>query len=148
MKVTRDVILDLLPLYFAGQVSADTKKLVDEFLQTDPDFASMSQRFDAVLKEHGSVPEPAASERHAFERTRMLLRYRNQTIGLAIAFSLMSCAFVFRDGHVEWILLRDKPPVGIAWALTGIVCWVAAYVIGRRATRASATAGDHQDDVP
>jgi threonine/homoserine efflux transporter RhtA len=86
--------------------------------------------------------------RHAFERTRRLLRDRNQTIGPAVAFSLMSCAFVFRDGHVEWILLRDKPPVGIAWALTGIVCWVAAHVIGRRATRASATAGDHQDDVP
>ena len=27
MTMTRDVILDLLPLYFAGQVSADTRKL-------------------------------------------------------------------------------------------------------------------------
>ncbi len=135
MTVTRDVILDLLPLYFAGQVSADTKKLVDEFLQTDPDFARMSQRFDAVLKDHGSLPEPAVSERRAFERTRLLLRYRNQTIGLAVAYSLMPFAFVFRHGHVDWILLRDKPAVGVAFALTGIACWVAAYVIGRRAAR-------------
>jgi drug/metabolite transporter (DMT)-like permease len=28
-----------------------------------------------------------------------------------------------------------RPVVGIAWALTGIACWVAAYIIGRRATR-------------
>ena len=62
MTITRDVILDLLPLYFAGQVSADTKKLVDEFLKTDPDFARMSQRFDAVLKEQGGAGPPAARD--------------------------------------------------------------------------------------
>ena len=134
MTVTRDVILDLLPLYFAGQVSADTKTLVDEFLKTDPDFARMSQRFDAVLKQHGAVPE-AAAERHAFERTRMLLRYRNQTIGVAIAFSLMPFSFGFHGGQIDWILLRDKPVIAVAWLLTGIACWVAAYIIGRRANR-------------
>jgi hypothetical protein len=135
MTVTRDVILDLLPLYFAGQVSADTKTLVDEFLVSDPDFARMSQRFDKVLKEQGGVPEPAAAERRAFERTRMLLRYRNQTIGLAVAFSLMPFAFGFHGGQVDWILLRDKPTIAIAWLLTGVACWIAAYVIGRRAHR-------------
>ena len=54
MTVTRDVILDLLPLYFAGQVSHDTRTLVDEFLQTDPDFARMSTRFDSLLKDRGT----------------------------------------------------------------------------------------------
>ena len=34
MKITRDVIYDLLPGYFAGEVSADTRALVDEFLAT------------------------------------------------------------------------------------------------------------------
>ena len=133
MTVTRDVILDLLPLYFAGQVSGDTRKLVDEFLQTDPDFARMSRRFDTLLKDGGSVPEPSASERRTFERTRRLLRYRNQTIGVAIAFSLMPFAFGFHGGQVDWILLRDKPVVAVTWLLTGLVCWIAAYVIGRRA---------------
>jgi len=118
MTVTRDVILDLLPLYFAGQVSGDTRKLVDDFMQTDPDFARMSQRFDTLLKDHGSLREPSASERRTLQRTRMLLRYRNQTIGLAIAFSLMPFAFGFHDGRIDWILLRDKPAVGGAWLLT------------------------------
>jgi hypothetical protein len=130
MTVTRDVILDLLPLYFAGQVSADTKKLVDEFLATDPDFARMSQRFDAVLKERGSVPE--AAERRAFERTRMLLRYRNQTIGLAVGYSLAPFAFLFREGRVDW-LMREKPAVAMAFAFTALCCWIAVWVIGRRA---------------
>jgi len=65
----------------------------------------------------------------------MLLRYRKQTIGVAIAFSLMPFAFGFHGGQIDWILLRDKPTVGAGWLLTGIVCWIAAYAIGRRASQ-------------
>ena len=133
MTVTRDVILDLLPLYFAGDVSADTKTLVDEFLRTDPDFARMSQRFNTLLERHDAPSAPAAAERRTFERTRMLVRYRNQSIGLAAAFSLAPFVFTFGSRGIEFVLMRDKPVIAIAWALTGAACWVAAYIIGRRA---------------
>ena len=134
MTVTRDVILDLLPLYFAGQVSADTRRLVDEFLQSDPDFARMSQRFDSLLKERGG--DSAANdreERRVFEKVRLQLRYRNQTIGMAVAYSLAPFLFWIRDGRVEWILLRDRPTVAIAFGLTAVLCWIAAFIISRRA---------------
>ena len=55
----------------------------------------MSQRFDAVLKAQGGVPEAAATERRASSGPVCMLRYRNQTIGVAIAFSLMPFAFGF-----------------------------------------------------
>jgi hypothetical protein len=139
MTVTRDVILDLLPLYFAGQVSGDTKALVDDFLRRDPDFARMSERFDALLKERGTPAGEEARERRAFERTRSLVKYRNQTIGMAIAYSLLPFAFFFRDGHVEWILLRDKPAIAAAFAVTALACWVAAWIINRRANAAART---------
>jgi hypothetical protein len=139
MTVTRDVVLDLLPLYFAGQVSDDTKKLVDQFLETDPDFARMSRRFDALVKQPQTEPKSPAAERRAFERTRMLLRYRNQTIGLAIASSLMPFSFAWKGAQVEWILLRDRPAVAISWALVAVACWVATYIIGRLAVRESAS---------
>ena len=137
MTVTRDVVLDLLPLYFAGEVSADTRALVDEFLRTDPDFARMSQRFDTLLKQPHRL-EPDVAERRTFERTRMLIKYRNQTIGLAVAFSLAPFAFTFGPGGVEWVLMREQPVIALAWGLTGLACWVAAYVIGRRARSAFA----------
>src|ERR1700752_5083350 len=98
MTVTRDVILDLLPLYFAGQVSADSKTLVDEFLRTDPDFARMSKRFDTLLKTQAAQADGVATERRAFERTRMLVKYRNQTIGMAVAYTLLPFAFLFQNG--------------------------------------------------
>lgn len=40
MKITREVITDLLPLYLAGEASKDTQELINEFLQTDPDLQS------------------------------------------------------------------------------------------------------------
>jgi hypothetical protein len=132
MTVTRDVILDLLPLYFAGQVSADTRTLVDEFLRTDPDFARMSQRFDTLLKAHGTPADDGAAERRAFERTRRLVKTRNQTIGMAVGYSLLPFAFFFSNGHVEWIVLR-RPSVAAAFAFTALALWVAAWIINRRA---------------
>lgn len=143
MNVTRDVILDLLPLYFAGQVSADTKALVDEYLRNDPDFARMSQRFDALLKERnadGSGPAASAeTERRALERTRALLRNRNQTIGLAVAYSLAPFIFWFRDGRIEWVLWQHRPTVALTFAATGAICWIIALGLGWRAKRVQAS---------
>ena len=34
MNVTREVIFDLLPVYFAGDASADTRALVEDFFAT------------------------------------------------------------------------------------------------------------------
>jgi hypothetical protein len=136
MTVTRDVILDLLPLYFAGQVSADTKQLVDQFFETDPDFARMSARFDALIKARGGLPTGSDfGERRALQRARLLLRYRNQLIGFAVAYSLAPFLFVFRNSRIEWVMFHDKPRMAVGFALVAIGCWVAAFILGRRAAR-------------
>jgi hypothetical protein len=132
MNVTRDVVLDILPLYFAGQVSADTRALVDEFLRADPDFARMSSRFDALLQERGQAPEE--TERHAFQRTRRLLRYRNQLIGFAAAFTMLPFSFVFRGGRLEFLLYRDWPTAAALFGFYAIGCWIAVYLLGRRSS--------------
>ncbi len=41
MNVTREVILDLLPVYLSGEASPATRALVEEFLQQD---AQLAQR--------------------------------------------------------------------------------------------------------
>jgi len=35
MNVTREVILDLLPVYLAGEASPDTRALIEEFVEQD-----------------------------------------------------------------------------------------------------------------
>ena len=39
MKITRDVIADLWPLYADGSVGADSRALIEEFLKEDPQWA-------------------------------------------------------------------------------------------------------------
>ena len=43
-KITRNVILDLMPLYLAGEASQDTKELVEEYLETDKELAEMAKQ--------------------------------------------------------------------------------------------------------
>ena len=51
MKVTREVIYDLLPAYFAGEVSDDTRVLVEEYFASDPEFGRMAARFKTLVGE-------------------------------------------------------------------------------------------------
>ena len=46
--ITRNIILDLLPLYLANEVSADTRAFVDKFLETDPQLAKVVRQSIAI----------------------------------------------------------------------------------------------------
>ena len=131
MTVTRDVIYDLLPLYFAGQVSEDTKTLVAEFFKADPEFGRMAERFASLLKEERSAIGRDRSV-VALDRTRRFVRYRNQLIGFAVAYSMLPFLFYFEGGRIMFFMLRDKPRMAVMFAVAGLGCWIGAYVMGRR----------------
>lgn len=90
MKITRDVIYDLLPAYFAGEVSADTRVLIDEFLATDPEFARMTARFRRLFEERGGADagEQVEAERTRFERVRGRAERRQISAAFAMAYAL------------------------------------------------------------
>ena len=71
MKVTRDVVSDLWPLYAAGEVSADTRALVDEFLAGDEGFARALK--NGVELPAVDVSLPPDEEARALARTRELV---------------------------------------------------------------------------
>ena len=73
MNITRNVILDLLPLYLADEVSADTKALVKEYLETDSELANAAKKLTPLEK-----PEkiPAALSRDAEVRAYQKARWR------------------------------------------------------------------------
>jgi len=102
MKVTRDVVYDLLPGYFSGDVSPDTRALVDEFLEQDPEFRRMMDRFRTMFREP-RAPAGAATvlpgEKATFERARAVLRRRGELRGYTVAFAIagLFVAFVAID---------------------------------------------------
>lgn len=90
MKITRDVIYDLLPAYFAGEVSADTRTLIDEFLATDAEFARMTARFRRIFDERGGQGHNGemAAERDRLEQARSRAERRQISAGFAVAYAL------------------------------------------------------------
>ncbi len=98
MKVTRDVILDLWPAYVAGEASADTRALVDQFLGEDPAFAGTLKRGPDLAAAPVSLPPDA--EARAFARTRALERGRawlHAVLILALVFTAMAVVRVTSD---------------------------------------------------
>ena len=73
MEITRNVILDLLPLYSANEVSADTRALVEKYLETDPELANIAKQLTAMEKP-GDIPVPLSQddEMKAYKKARRL----------------------------------------------------------------------------
>ena len=60
MEVTRNVILDLLPLYLAGETSVDTTTLVENYLKADPELARLVEH--AARTGLAEIPVPLSKE--------------------------------------------------------------------------------------
>lgn len=93
MEITRDVIVDLLPLYVADEASADTRTLVEEYLQTDPELADMAQDW-AKTEFPGDIPVPLTKEdaMEAYKEAKRLMFLRTVILVVAVALTL-SCVF-------------------------------------------------------
>lgn len=136
MKVTRDVIYDLLPSYFAGEVSADTRALIEEFLTTDPEFARMTQRFRTLYEEHPprlQVDSASGLEKTAFHRARALMERRNQTFGGAIGFTL-GALFALAMGLFGEAPAPRSFVIAIVFGAVGLGSWISWYATGRKLT--------------
>ena len=61
MKITRNVILDLLPLYLANEVSADSRTLVEKYLETDSELANVAKQL-APMEKPRDIPVPLSQD--------------------------------------------------------------------------------------
>jgi anti-sigma factor RsiW len=133
MNVTAEVVKDLLPLYVAGEASADTRALVEEFLRTDPQLAALA----AALREQESGPAqvrtaPPGAERAALATTRSLLRRRSWLLSFALMFTALPLSFSFDAGGFRFLLLRDAPAFALASWVVAIGLWIAFAQVARR----------------
>jgi len=91
MEITKDVILDLLPLYLENEVSADARVLVEKYLESDPELAKIAKQFAAVeLPQDIPVPLTKEDKMDAFEEAKRQLFRRTIIWAGLIAFALLS----------------------------------------------------------
>jgi anti-sigma factor RsiW len=136
MEITRNVIHDLLPAYIAGEASADTRALIEEFLRRDPELGSQVEEqkklgpLDSTLK--GTPTMPMDHEVQTLARTKTLLVRRTWLLALAIAFSLAPLSFTFDNGHITWMMFRHVPRLAFAYAFFAAGFWLAWLVTNHR----------------
>ncbi len=106
MKLTRNVVEDLLTVYLSGEASADTRALVEEWMKTD---AELARRVDEARR--GDLPPvapPAPSvEQQALARTKRGLRWKAVTLGVAIYVSTLPLSVKFSKDGFQGLLIQD-----------------------------------------
>ncbi|MBN2245440.1 MAG: hypothetical protein JW755_06315 [Candidatus Aminicenantes bacterium] len=88
MKITKNVILDLLPLYLADEVSADTRALIEEYLESDPELAKVAKKL-APLEKPADVPAALTQENGMIAYKEAQKRRFLYTIVIAAALSFI-----------------------------------------------------------
>jgi hypothetical protein len=126
MKITRDVITDLLPVYLSNEASQDTHDLVEAFLKDDPEFAKLVEEQETPLPE-SQIKISKETEMQTLAATRTLLRKRSLFLGIAIFFTCFAFAFTFDRSGLHW--LWTQSPVS---AIINLVLgeWSGASITG------------------
>ena len=91
MEITRNVIIDLLPIYIEEEASDDTKKLVREYLERDPELAKMAKdTADMKLPDDAPVPLTWEDKMDAYKEAKRLMLIRTLTLAGIISVSVLA----------------------------------------------------------
>ena len=137
MSITQDVITDLLPLYFSGEASGDTRALVDSFFREHPDFEKLARK-SVKVQIPVQTATAASGEKEVLGRVRRRLRRRSSLLGFAIALTLAPLSFTaisFGSGgtHLAWFMPRDFPAGALFFVMAAVVLWT--VLLWRRIAR-------------
>ena len=131
MNVTKDVINDLYPLYVEKECSADSRALVEEYLQLNPQHAEELRRVMNTPLPGAVPPAKGLEEMESLRKTRRLVRRRLWLLVLAITFSLTPFSLVFSSSGHYW-LFRESPTTALIYGALGVGCWIAYAVMRSR----------------
>jgi len=137
MQVTREVIVDLLPVYLSGEASPATSALIEEFFRGDPDFAKrVRAQWTEGLQRAAPPAMPPELELRSLKRTRRLLATQKWLFGVAMALTAVafSLAIEFRGGHlrnIEFLIFRYPEVFGTALAIAAPL-WIAYFLVRHR----------------
>jgi hypothetical protein len=89
MAVTREVIMDLLPLYLSEEASNDSRALVKEHLENDAELARMATQWKDRLPEPPPLPVNPEAQVTAYQEAKRQIANRVITLAAAIAFGIL-----------------------------------------------------------
>jgi hypothetical protein len=134
MNVTREVILDLIPIYLGGEASPATRALVEDYLRQDPELAQRVATLAAnSLATIAQPPLSSDIELRSLRRARALIGWQKWLFGLGITFTALSLSneSSFENGQLRefHFLIRDYPAQFGTFAVLALICWISYYTI-------------------
>jgi hypothetical protein len=139
MNVTREVVTDLLPIYFAGEASGDTKVLVEDYFRQDPDFERIARSAATPLETlQAARPIAASSEqkKRDLESVRWGLRRRQLLFAGSLLLTLLPLSYYFTFTHGHLVSLTIRVPhwdAAYEWSLAALF-WFLYFARLRRRT--------------
>jgi len=77
-KIPQHVILDLLPLYLADEVRDETRELIEDYLKTDPQLATLAEQAKhAPSLQEIPAPLNKETEMKAYKKGKKLMIQHN-----------------------------------------------------------------------
>ena len=133
MKVTRDVIYDLLPSYFAGDASDDTRALVEAYFETDPEFGRMAARFQSIAERQrpeGGSPDARERETFACARAAAELPQKTRASALGSGFaSLLAFGFALLTWNDRMGLFHPGILLGVVFGALAVFLYALSFRI-------------------
>lgn len=113
MDIKQDVIIDLLPIYFDGTASDDSKELIDNYFELHPKFAQSMKKLHEQIKTNieddlgERIPAPIDPEQKlkTMQRTKLLLRLRTGFLIsgiLSLILPILFMTFVKESDAAAW----------------------------------------------
>jgi len=132
MNVTKDVITDLWPLYESGEASEDTRRLVEQFLDNDEEFARLIRESPAESIRMDMLP-PLNREREVrtLQKTKRLLRVRDSLLWIAVFLTFTPLTVYDGSWGSGWVI-RDHPLLAFVLASAAATVWCFYFVLKRR----------------
>jgi hypothetical protein len=127
-KIPQHIIFDLLPLYLADEVSEETGNLIEAYLKTDPQLATLAkQAKNATPLQEIPAPINKETEMEALKKVRKLMVQHNVFLAFAVVLTLMI--------GISYIFLWDEPRGAAAPFVFGLMAtffWIAFFTVNRK----------------
>jgi hypothetical protein len=125
MNVTREVVTDLLPIYFSGEASGDTKVLVEDYFRQDPDFERIARTAATpleILRAAAPVAPSSEKEKRDLESVLWGLRRRKWLFGVSLFLTLAPLSFDFSHGRIVSLVVPAAPwHATFDWSLAAVL---------------------------
>lgn len=125
MSISKDVIEDLLPLYFENELSDDSRKLVEDFFEENPDYAKEKKHeYSTNLPTRAPSQDNIENKLEVLNHTQKLLKFRSVSLNTGI-FCTLFPIFYFTFFNFE-----GRSFTGFSWMLGDIggICLFIALI--------------------